>query len=153
MPCGFCTPLRRSILPTGPSPPADPRGPHPSTDWRPARAWTPPSRREQAHWRPVSTMVHSHSEWTTQRGPVTGAFDVGPALLRVARGASSTPSGPICTVVSSAGWRGRPRIIMKKFVVGAALVAATIGIGGTAFAGEVTGRGNPTQGPAHANSI
>jgi len=33
---------------------------------------------------------------------------------------------------------------MKKLVAGVALVAATISIGGTAFAGEVTGRGKPT---------
>jgi hypothetical protein len=33
-------------------------------------------------------------------------------------------------------------------------VAALVAVGsGTAYAGEVTGNGKPTQGPAHANSI
>jgi hypothetical protein len=36
----------------------------------------------------------------------------------------------------------------------AACTAAVAGVGaGSAFAGEVTGNGKPTQGPAHANSI
>src|SRR3954464_3651431 len=42
---------------------------------------------------------------------------------------------------------------MKKFIAGAALALLVAGAGGTAFAGEVTGNGNPTAGPAHANSI
>jgi len=42
---------------------------------------------------------------------------------------------------------------MKKFIAGAVLAASVIGVGGTAFAGEITGNGKPTQGPAHANSI
>ena len=32
-------------------------------------------------------------------------------------------------------------------------VAVTAPSGGTAFAGEITGNGKPTAGPAHANSI
>ena len=43
---------------------------------------------------------------------------------------------------------------MRKFIagVGLALFVASAA-GGTAFAGEVTGNGKPTQGPAHAHSI
>ena len=33
---------------------------------------------------------------------------------------------------------------MKKLIAGAALFACTVGIGGTAFAGEVGGNGKPT---------
>jgi hypothetical protein len=42
-----------------------------------------------------------------------------------------------------------------KSVVAAASGAAVFGIVGVgaAFAGEITGNGKPTQGPAHANSI
>jgi hypothetical protein len=46
--------------------------------------------------------------------------------------------------------------MQKKSIIAAVAlsVAALLGAGaGTAFAGEVTGNGDPTQGPAHANSI
>ena len=33
---------------------------------------------------------------------------------------------------------------MKKLIVGAALAVAVVGIGGTAFAGEINGNGKPT---------
>jgi hypothetical protein len=42
---------------------------------------------------------------------------------------------------------------MKRVAGGLGLVLATVGMGSTAFAGETTGNGKPTQGPAHANSI
>ena len=42
----------------------------------------------------------------------------------------------------------------KKFLLAAALTAAVAGLTpSAAFAGEITGSGKPTQGPAHANSI
>src|SRR4051812_36518046 len=42
----------------------------------------------------------------------------------------------------------------RSIVVTGVCVAALMGAGaGTALAGEVTGNGKPTQGPAHANSI
>jgi len=42
---------------------------------------------------------------------------------------------------------------MKKWIAGAVLATSIVSVGGTAFAGEITGNGKPTQGPAHANSI
>ena len=42
---------------------------------------------------------------------------------------------------------------MRKFLTVAAIVVASTAISAPAFAGEVTGNGKPTQGPAHANSI
>jgi hypothetical protein len=43
--------------------------------------------------------------------------------------------------------------VRRVFAV-AACVPAVVAVGaGSAFAGEVTGNGKPTQGPAHANSI
>jgi hypothetical protein len=42
---------------------------------------------------------------------------------------------------------------MRKWLTGTAIVVATTAISTPAFAGEVTGNGAPTQGPAHANSI
>src|ERR1700758_3389383 len=42
---------------------------------------------------------------------------------------------------------------MRKFLTVAAIVVASTAISAPAFAGEVTGNGTPTQGPAHANSI
>ena len=45
-------------------------------------------------------------------------------------------------------------MIRKKTLVLFATCAMTLGMGaGTAFAGEVTGTGEDTAGPAHANSI
>jgi hypothetical protein len=41
----------------------------------------------------------------------------------------------------------------KSFLAAAASVAALVAAPGTAFAGEVTGNGEPTAGPEHANSI
>ena len=42
----------------------------------------------------------------------------------------------------------------KKFLFAAALTAAVAALTpSAAFAGEITGSGKPTQGPAHANSI
>ena len=42
----------------------------------------------------------------------------------------------------------------KKFLLAAALTAAVAALTpSAAFAGEITGSGKPTQGPAHANSI
>jgi hypothetical protein len=42
----------------------------------------------------------------------------------------------------------------KKFLLAAALTAALAALTpSAAFAGEITGSGKPTQGPAHANSI
>jgi hypothetical protein len=41
------------------------------------------------------------------------------------------------------------RILIGSAAAGATLVLAA----GPAFAGEITGNGKPTQGPAHANSI
>src|SRR5215469_1296276 len=43
--------------------------------------------------------------------------------------------------------------LMRKFLTAAAIVAASMAISAPAFAGEITGNGKPTQGPAHANSI
>ncbi len=43
---------------------------------------------------------------------------------------------------------------MRKWLTAAAIVVAGTAIGAApAFAGEITGNGKPTQGPAHANSI
>jgi len=43
---------------------------------------------------------------------------------------------------------------MKSFITAAACAALlAVGSAGVAFAGEITGNGKPTQGPAHANSI
>jgi hypothetical protein len=42
---------------------------------------------------------------------------------------------------------------MKKWIAGAVLATSIVSVGGTAFAGENTGTGKPTNGPAHANSI
>jgi len=43
---------------------------------------------------------------------------------------------------------------MRRLFAVASCTAAVVGVGaGSAFAGEVTGNGKPTQGPAHANSI
>lgn len=43
---------------------------------------------------------------------------------------------------------------MKSFITAAACAALLAGASaGAAFAGEITGNGKPTQGPAHANSI
>jgi hypothetical protein len=42
---------------------------------------------------------------------------------------------------------------MRKFLTVAAIVVASTAISAPAFAGEVTGNGKATQGPAHANSI
>jgi len=62
-----------------------------------------------------------------------------------------------CYLALSPGGRssglGKETNNMKKFIAGAVLAASVIGFGGTAFAGEITGGGKPTQGPAHANSI
>ena len=42
----------------------------------------------------------------------------------------------------------------RSFVAAAVCAGALLGAGsGTAFAGEVTGNGDPTQGPPNANSI
>ena len=42
----------------------------------------------------------------------------------------------------------------KKFMLAAALAAAVAALTpSAAFAGEITGSGKPTQGPAHANSV
>ena len=42
----------------------------------------------------------------------------------------------------------------KKFLLTAAMVAAIAGLSpSAAFAGEITGSGKPTRGPANANSI
>ena len=41
------------------------------------------------------------------------------------------------------------RILVTTAAAGAALILST----GPAMAGEITGNGKPTQGPAHANSI
>jgi len=44
--------------------------------------------------------------------------------------------------------------MFRKAVIASAVGAmALVGLSGTAFAGEVTGSGKPTAGPAHANSI
>lgn len=45
---------------------------------------------------------------------------------------------------------GRTRSVLAAACCGAAVAALG---GGPALAGEVTGNGKPTQGPAHANSI
>src|SRR3954464_4049497 len=42
---------------------------------------------------------------------------------------------------------------MRKLLAAAVIVVATAGITAPAFAGEITGTGKPTNGPAHANSI
>ena len=43
---------------------------------------------------------------------------------------------------------------MKTFIVAAACAALlAVASAGAAFAGEITGNGKPTAGPAHANSI
>ena len=42
---------------------------------------------------------------------------------------------------------------MRKWLIAAAIVVAGTAIPAPAFAGEITGNGTPTQGPAHANSI
>lgn len=42
---------------------------------------------------------------------------------------------------------------MRRWLTAAAIVAVGIAIPAPAFAGETTGNGTPTQGPAHANSI
>jgi hypothetical protein len=42
---------------------------------------------------------------------------------------------------------------MKTLAVLAAVPLLTVTCAGTAFAGEITGNGKPTQGPAHSNSI
>lgn len=42
---------------------------------------------------------------------------------------------------------------MKKWLTVTAIVVASTAISTPAFAGEITGNGTPTQGPAHANSI
>ena len=42
---------------------------------------------------------------------------------------------------------------MRKWLTAAAIVVASMAISAPAFAGEITGNGAPTQGPAHANSI
>ena len=43
---------------------------------------------------------------------------------------------------------------MRRILAMAACIVAVVALGaGSAFAGEVTGNGKPTQGPAHANSI
>ena len=43
---------------------------------------------------------------------------------------------------------------ITRVLIGTAAVGATLVLGaGPAFAGEVTGTGKPTQGPAHAKSI
>ena len=42
---------------------------------------------------------------------------------------------------------------MRKLLTATAIVVASIAIPAPAFAGEITGNGKPTQGPAHANSI
>jgi hypothetical protein len=42
---------------------------------------------------------------------------------------------------------------MKKWIAGGVLAVSLVSVGGTAFAGEITGNGKPTNGPAHANSI
>jgi hypothetical protein len=46
-------------------------------------------------------------------------------------------------------------MLQKKSIFAAAVfaVAVTAAGTGTAFAGEITGNGKPTAGPAHANSI
>jgi hypothetical protein len=44
--------------------------------------------------------------------------------------------------------------MLRKAVIASAVGAmALVSLSGTAFAGEITGNGKPTQGPAHANSI
>jgi len=44
--------------------------------------------------------------------------------------------------------------MLRKAVIASAVGAmALVSLSGTAFAGEITGSGKPTQGPAHANSI
>jgi hypothetical protein len=46
------------------------------------------------------------------------------------------------------------RVGRRSLVAAAVCAAAFVGAsGGTAFAGEVTGNGEPTAGPPHANSI
>jgi hypothetical protein len=42
---------------------------------------------------------------------------------------------------------------MRKSLTAAALVVVAAAISAPAFAGEINGNGQPTQGPAHANSI
>jgi hypothetical protein len=42
---------------------------------------------------------------------------------------------------------------MRKWIAGGVLAVSLVSVGGTAFAGEITGNGKPTNGPAHANSI
>jgi hypothetical protein len=42
---------------------------------------------------------------------------------------------------------------MRKWLIVTAIVVASTAISTPAFAGEITGNGKPTQGPAHANSI
>lgn len=42
---------------------------------------------------------------------------------------------------------------MRKRLIAAAIVTASTALPAPAFAGEITGNGKPTQGPAHANSI
>jgi hypothetical protein len=42
---------------------------------------------------------------------------------------------------------------MRKWLTATAIIVASIAIPAPAFAGEITGNGTPTQGPAHANSI
>jgi hypothetical protein len=42
---------------------------------------------------------------------------------------------------------------MRKWLTVTAIVVASTAISAPAFAGEITGNGKPTQGPAHANSI
>jgi hypothetical protein len=42
---------------------------------------------------------------------------------------------------------------LKSLIVGASCSVFILASAGAAFAGEVTGNGDPTAGPAHANSI
>jgi hypothetical protein len=42
---------------------------------------------------------------------------------------------------------------MGRWLTVAAIVVASTAVSAPAFAGEITGNGKPTQGPAHANSI
>src|SRR4051812_31476460 len=42
---------------------------------------------------------------------------------------------------------------MKRWIAAAAVAGSVLAMGTPAFAGEITGTGKPTQGPAHANSI
>jgi hypothetical protein len=42
---------------------------------------------------------------------------------------------------------------MRKWLTVTAIVVASTAMSSPAFAGEITGNGTPTQGPAHANSI